>query len=77
MDKYIFSKTEHMLIGSRHNINKLTDSSKISVDGKRLNRVTVSESLCVYIEQFRSGDFHSENFTKSLVSTHVYLQPVY
>ena len=52
MDKYILSKTEHMLIGSRHNINNLTDSSKISVNGKRSNRVTVSESLCVYIEQF-------------------------
>ena len=77
MDKYILSKTEHMLIGSRHNINNLTDSSKISVDRKRLNRVTVSESLCVYIEQFRSGDFHIKNFTKSLDSTHVYLQLVY
>ncbi len=43
------SKTEYTLIGSRHNINNLVDDPCISVDGKRLNRATVTESLGIHV----------------------------
>ena len=60
------SKTEYMLIGSRHNINNLVDNPCISVDGKLLNRVTVTESLGIHIDQFLSWDFYIEKLTKKI-----------
>ncbi len=63
-----FSKTEYMLIGSRHNINNLVDNPCISADGKLLNRVTVTESLGIHIDQFLSWDFYIEKLTKKISS---------
>ena len=62
------SKTEYMLIGSRHNINNLTDKPCISVGGKHLKQVILTESLGVYIDQFLSWDFHIENMGKKISS---------
>ena len=53
-----------MVIGSRHNINNLVDKPCISVYGKLLNRVTVTESLGIHIDQFLSWDFYIEKLTK-------------
>ena len=55
-----------MLIGSRHSINNLVDNPCISVDGKLLNRVTVTESLGIHIDQFLSWDFYIEKLTKKI-----------
>ena len=62
------SKTEYMLIGSRHNINNLTENPCISVGDKHLKRVKVSESLGVYIDQFLSWDSHIEDLIKKISS---------
>ena len=62
------SKTEYMLIGSRHNINNLTEKPCISVGGKHLKQVILTESLGVYIDQFLSWDFHIENMVKKISS---------
>ncbi len=55
-----------MQIGSRHNINNLFDNPSISVDGKLLNRVTVTESLGIHIDQFLSWDFYIKKLTKKI-----------
>ena len=57
-----FSKTEHMVIGSRQNISSLTENPCISVGDKHLKQVKVTESLGVYIDQFLSWDFHIEKW---------------
>ena len=62
------SKTEYMLIGSRHSINNLVDNPCISVDGELLNRVIVTESLGIHIDQFLSWDFYIEKLTKKISS---------
>ena len=62
------SKTEYMLIGSRHNINNLTEKPCISVGGKHLKQVILTESLGVYVDQFLSWDFHIENMLKKISS---------
>ena len=62
------SKTEYMLIGSSHSINNLVDNPCISVDGELLNRVIVTESLGIHIDQFLSRDFYIEKLTKKISS---------
>ena len=57
-----------MLIGSRHSINNLVDNPCISVDGELLNRVIVTESLGIHIDQFLSWDFYIEKLTKKISS---------
>ena len=60
------SKTEYILIGSRPSINNLIDNSCVSVGGKLLNRVTVTEKFGVHIDQFLSWDFYIEKLTKKI-----------
>ena len=67
------SKTEYMQIGSRHNMNNLFDNPCISVDGKLLNRVTVTESQGIHIDQFLSWDFYTEKLTKKIVALERFL----
>ena len=58
------SKTKYMSIGSRPNINNLINHPRISVSGKLLNWVTVTDSLGVHIDQFLSQDFYIEKLMK-------------
>ena len=62
------SKTEYMLIGSRHNISNLTEKPCISVGDKYLIQVNLTESRGLYIDQFLSWNFHIENMVKKISS---------
>ena len=50
------------------NLSKTENNPWISVGGKLLNRVTVTDSLWDHIDQFLSWDFYIEKLTKKISS---------
>ena len=59
-------KTEHLLIGSRHNINNLSLAPKVYVGDIPIKRVKETKALGVYIDKFLSWNKHIEEISKKI-----------
>ena len=62
------TKTEFMLIGSRHKLNTITDSPVVSINGTPVNQVSTSKSLGVLIDANLTCDGHIEKLGKIIAS---------
>ena len=60
-------KTEYLLIGSRPDIKNLVVEPKIYVDVP-INRVKVTKTLGVHVDEFLSWDKHIDNISKKISS---------
>ena len=55
------TKTEHMFIGSDHNLDKIINTPLLYLDKKPIKRVRVTKSLVVYIDKRLSWLDHIVN----------------
>lgn len=60
------TKTEHMFIGSDHSLAKIRNIPYLFLDGKPINRVRVTKSLGVYIDERLSWIDHIDHLSKKI-----------
>lgn len=62
------SKTEYMIIGSRHNLNKINIDPKIKIGGESINRVKTAKSLGIVIDEKLKWEDHIDSISKKVSS---------
>ena len=62
------SKTEFMLIGSRHRLRIFHNPPSLMIDGASITHVISTKSLGVHIDQTLSWNVHVENLCKKIAS---------
>ena len=62
------TKTEFLLIGSRHRLSSLTESPTIKINQVPVEQVSSTKSLGVHIDQNLNWDFHIKEISKKIAS---------
>ena len=55
------SKTEYMIIGSRHQLSKIIEDPKINIGGQNIKRVKSTKSLGVVIDEKLNSNEHFDS----------------
>ena len=62
------SKTEYMIIGSRHNLSKIKVDPTIKIGGESIKRVKTTKSLGLVIDEKLKWENHVASISKKVSS---------